>query len=285
MTKLDATDADQPIDEAVAYVRNVLAAADSGHRTEISAHDERGRADFYRILNSEEPAKRRRRHRRWMVVAATALSLACATAAADATGLIPTGVVQHLRKGSDGNLHAYAGKARMRAETRTSDGDVVQYWDAPNRSGGRCTYLRVLPHGGKEEKGGGGVGCAMPDDTPDKDKTPWDRVAFFTWEPAIGDRMVAYGNIEPRLKTATLRVTLTDGRRLTIPVKADGYFIGLLPAGVNIQKTPAEVEAQGRAASEAWMRTHPGLQMRTVEALSADGRVLVTDDLDPDWQD
>ncbi|MEV0407603.1 hypothetical protein [Actinoallomurus sp. NPDC050550] len=117
------------------------------------------------------------------------LVLAGAGAAADATGLIPTGVVQHLRKGSGGNLHAYSGKARMRAETRTADGDIVQYWDAPNRSGGRCTYLRVVPHAGSHEKEDGGVGCAMPDDTPDKDKTPWDRVAFFSFEPAFADRM------------------------------------------------------------------------------------------------
>ncbi|WP_433463516.1 hypothetical protein [Spirillospora sp. CA-128828] len=279
MTKFGATNADQTIDEAVAYTRNVLAWGNPVNDTDLSdaAHDERGRADFYRILNSQEPSKSRSRRRRWTVVAATTLILAGFGATADATGIVPTGVIKSLRAGGDSNLRPLPDKAELRSQTRSPDGDVVQYWEAPNNTKGICSYIRVIAHHGKEETDGGGVSCAMPDNTPGVQKTAWDRVAHIEWEPAFGDRMAAYGHIQPGLKTVTLQVTLTDGRRLAVPVQRDGYFLTILPADVETQKIPADVQAHGQPAISAWLRTHPGVRVQTVAALDANGKTLVTD--------
>jgi hypothetical protein len=183
---------------------------------------------------------------------------------------------KNLRAGGDGNLRPFPDNAQLRAETRITDGDVVQFWEAPNNTGGLCTYIRVLPRQGREGKQGGGVGCGMPDGTPDDEKTAWDRVARFSWEPVFSDRAAVYGHIESRLKAVTARVTLTDGRRLAIPVNQAGYFLGILPPFVEIQQIPADVRSQGHAATVAWLRTHPGVRIRAVAALDGNGRVLVT---------
>jgi hypothetical protein len=99
MTRLAAHDA-QEIDEAVAYTRNTLARADPVDDTDFTSavHDERGRSDLYRILNSQVPPKARVRRRSWMAGAATALLLAGLGAAADATGIVPTGVIKKLAR-------------------------------------------------------------------------------------------------------------------------------------------------------------------------------------------
>lgn len=102
----------------------------------------------------------------------------------------------------------------------------------------------------------------------------WDRAARFAWDVVYGDRMAAYGHIDPRLKTATLRVTLTDGRQLQIPVNREGYFLGLLPPYVEIQQIPADVQAKGHDATVAWLETHQGVRIRAVAALDANGKVL-----------
>lgn len=278
-------------DEAISYVRGVLGAADPVGGTDFTdaAKDEQGRAAFRQIMDSGTPAHkpealpahRPKRRRRWTVVGGVALVLAGAGAAANATGLVPDGVVKGLTKvGQDDKedgLRALTDRAKLRAETRSPKGDVVQFWEAPNVSGGLCTYLRILPKGGGKEDGGNG--CGVPDNIPDQEKSAWDRVASFSSEPSVDGRTVSYGHVEPALKITSLRLTLGDGRRLSIPVKPDGYFISLLPEGVGTTPVPPEVQAGGQPAVQKWMAGRPP-PFKEVAALDRTGKVVVADDLD-----
>jgi hypothetical protein len=216
--------------EAVAHVRQVLGPADPtlGRDHTDVARDDEARAALARIVATRPDERRRTRthRRRWTVVAGTVLAVGVAAASADATGLVPTGVVKGLLR-ADSPYAVYgridAAHAQLLAEARTEKGDVVQWWEAPTTKGGWCTYdhyLRVRRDGTYKTEDGGEA-CGVDRTTPGPNEKL--NAGYATWLTYAG---VVGRAAKPAVQ---VRLTLPDGQRFTLPLNAKGYFMALFP--------------------------------------------------------
>ncbi|MFC9970620.1 hypothetical protein ACFVH6_06915 [Spirillospora sp. NPDC127200] len=142
-------------DETVAHVRRVMGPGDPAAEGRVRLPDE---AEARRVLAQIMDEDRRggavtgagTRRRRWTIVLAAALSISAVGAAADAAGVIPTGVIKALGSQSDPDSvwgEVDTGRARKLIAARGPDGSLVDWWTAPGRSGGECAYLRLTAPG------------------------------------------------------------------------------------------------------------------------------------------
>ncbi|MFG2348897.1 hypothetical protein [Streptomyces phaeochromogenes] len=97
-------------------------------------------------------AFRPRRRRGWVVAVATVTALAGAGLAAQASGIIPDNVIWGLNRAGHGpgaeGLEADVANVRKLFQGKAPNGDLLEYWQSPNPSGGQCAYLRVVEDGG-----------------------------------------------------------------------------------------------------------------------------------------
>jgi hypothetical protein len=123
-----------------------------------------------RIL-AEDPRERgghprsyRPPRRRWVVGVAVVGVLGAGGLAARAAGVIPDDVGVGLgRAGDPGGMAPDTARARLLFSSATPDGLRLQYWEAPNRSGGLCHYMRVLEPDGRPTDSGGWSECFRGD--------------------------------------------------------------------------------------------------------------------------
>lgn len=239
--------------ETAAYVRRVLRPADPVGDQDYT-YDEVGRAVHDRIVGTGASERKwSPKRKRWTVVGATLLVVSVAGAAADATGLVPTGVVKgFVRADSD---YAVYGKvmtkrARMLAQARTPEGHRVEWWEAPTTKGGWCDYSRWIEVGkdGKRREDGS-TSCGVDRRTPG----PTEKLAaHFT--VMVAERMGVQGRAaKPAVR---VRVRFTNGQRLIVPLTADGFFLAFIDRSV---ATEADQTRLARAE---------------IAALDANGRVL-----------
>jgi hypothetical protein len=216
--------------ETEARVRQLMGPADP-----LADRVEEGEADrdvLARVLATDprprkgrKPAYRPRRRRGWVVAATALTALAGAGLAAEATGIIPDDVIWGLNRAGHGpgaeGLEADTDNARKLFEGKAPNGDRLEYWQAPNPSGGECTYLRVIDsEGGKaNSESSCGRGGAYAD-TPE--------VWAETNTNALDDWTALYGKVPD--SAVSVRVTFEDGG-VEGPIKADAhhYFLTFLP--------------------------------------------------------
>jgi len=237
----------------------------------VSADDERARRDFARILAEPRPRRRAWRRadgrvRRWPVTLGATVALFGVAAAAQAAGIIPDDVTRALRHGSERTLAADLTHAKLRATTTLPSGARVEFWQAPNKSGGTCEYLRQIRPGTTPD---GSVLCAVPDD-PSRTWT----VSFHS--DSTYDPPVAFGSVRPDLHAARLRAIRSDGRTSLIQVGPTGYFVGSLPPGTDTAEVPLDLHGD---ALRHWITDNPAPTIRTVEVLDATGRTVLRHDL------
>jgi hypothetical protein len=247
--------------EAVTHVRQVLGPADPTCDRDYTdmAPDHEARATLARIIATrpDEGRRTRTRRRRWSVVAGTVLTVGVVAVSADATGVVPSGVVKGLLK-ADSPYAVYgridAAHAQLLVEARTERGDVVQWWEAPTTKGGWCNYHHIFrvrkndPH--KTERSGEpwGESCGEERTTPGAHEKL--NVGYSTW--------LTYAGLEGRAAkpAVQVRLTLKDGQRLAIPLKANGYFMSVFPRSL---ATDSDLSK---------------LSPATIVALDAEGRTL-----------
>jgi hypothetical protein len=154
---------------------------------------------------------------------------------------IPDGVIRRFRDGliqdesdrmSPINQVLLDQAARM-AWLRTPDGDVIEWWEAPNEAGGTCVYLRRLPAEGGDE--GGSTECDSADGRPEG-VLPMHIVVEET--PRSGRWFLA-GHVHTP-GAATIRLGFADGRRHEVPVQPNGYLLELIPWTSDTQPWPSE---------------------------------------------
>ncbi|MEU9962273.1 hypothetical protein [Streptomyces sp. NPDC050982] len=170
-------------------------------------------------------AYRPRRRRGWVVAVATVTALAGAGLAAQASGIIPDDVIWGLNRtghgpGSEG-LAPDTDKVRKLFEGKAPNGERLEYWQAPNPSGGECAYVRVIDTKGdkvnSESRCGRGGENAVT-------RTVWAE----TNTAALDDWTALYGKVPD--SAVSVRVTFEDGG-VVGPVKADArhYFLAFVP--------------------------------------------------------
>ncbi|MCI3271492.1 hypothetical protein [Streptomyces cylindrosporus] len=212
-----------------------------------------------RIL-AEDPRARRGRprshrpsRRRWVIGVAVIGVLGVGGLAAQATGVIPGDVDWGLNRaghgaGSEG-MAPDSDKAEMLFSGTAPDGTAIQYWEAPNPSGGLCHYMRVLAPDGKPARSGGWSECIRGGETFDGMGALWSAVDT----NALSDWVAVYGRVPQGAVAA--RVVWAGGRTEgPMNVGRDRYFVAFLP--------------YNSRSNEEWMREY-----RT-EALDAHGRVV-----------
>ncbi|MFD3373110.1 MULTISPECIES: hypothetical protein [unclassified Streptomyces] len=170
-------------------------------------------------------AYRPRRRRGWVVAVATVTALAGAGLAAQASGIIPDNVIWGLNRAGHGpgaeGLEADIANARKLFQGKAPNGDLLEYWQAPNPSGGQCAYLRVI-----DAKSGGSDGessCFRGGENYDPPAV-WAEANT----NALDDWTALYGKVPD--SAVSVRVTFEDGG-VVGPVKADArhYFLTFLP--------------------------------------------------------
>ncbi|MFD9905431.1 hypothetical protein [Streptomyces sp. NPDC059063] len=244
--------------EALAYVRRMLGPADPVRDDAYNgaARAPEGRAALERILAEPPEPHRRARgsRRRWLVVSTAMVVLVGVSAMADATGVLPSGVVKGLTRGDDDELGKVdLDKARMLVEGRAPDGRSLEVWQAPNSSGGVCMFTRVMAEDGTEvEEGGGGTSCSNGRYTERKRLPLWsgggsvDMDGYYT----------TYGYAAK--PAVSVRITWPDGMKETARLNADGYFMTFS------RRFP-------------WDTPDGKTQYRTLDALDRNGKVVASD--------
>ncbi|MHC3469771.1 hypothetical protein ACYF6T_13740 [Streptomyces sp. 7R007] len=211
-----------------------------------------------RILAQGGPRSRalRRPGRRWVVGVAVAAVLGGGGLVAQAAGVIPGDVDWGLNRAGHGpGSHGMApdtDRATMRFAGTTPDGLRMEYWTAPNASGGSCAYVRVLKDGrstdgGWSECSRGGGNASTP--------ALWCNVDT----NALTDWVAVYGRA-PRGAVSVRVVWRGGGAERPVDVGKDRYFLAFLP--YNSQ------------SNELWLREY------SAQALDAHGRVVAVVDSD-----
>ncbi|MEV1078116.1 hypothetical protein AB0I98_07665 [Streptomyces sp. NPDC050211] len=222
-----------------------------GPANPVTAECPPDRTALARILAEERPRTHRRR---WVIGVAVVAALGAGGLAAEATGVIPDDVGWGLNRASGGpgseGLEPDTDRATMLFAGTAPDGVRMQYWSAPNRSGGTCKYLRVLDRDGKRLEQGWSE-CSRGGDYAVQ-RTNWATVDT----NGLTDWVTVYGRA-PRGAVA-VKVTWEGGRTLNhINVGRDRYFLAFLP--------------YDSRSSEEWVE-----QYRT-EYLDAGGRVVAVE--------
>ncbi|MEU6254878.1 hypothetical protein [Streptomyces sp. NPDC047043] len=201
-----------------------------------------------RILAEPRPRSYRRR---WVVGAGAVAALGAGGLVAQATGIIPDDVHWGLDRaghgpGSEG-MAPDTDRAELLFSGTAPDGLRMQYWSAPNPSGGTCTYVRVLGKDGKPVEGGWSE-CSRGGGNAEKTAL-WCSVDT----NALSDWVAIYGRA-PKGAVA-VRVVWKGGRTEgPIGLGRDRYFSTFLP--------------YNSRSNEEWTEGY-----RT-EALDAHGRVV-----------
>ncbi|WP_172383264.1 hypothetical protein [Streptomyces sp. MNP-20] len=238
--------------EALAYVRRTLGPADPVCEDADAARTPEGRAALARILAEPAGGERRPRttRRRWIVVVTAMVTLAGVTAVADATGVLPSGVIEGLtRAGADDFGEVDLKKARMLVEGPTPDGRTMQVWHAPNASGGGCLHTRYLTDDGTAQ--GGDSECWNGEGAD-----PLDRMRL--WSGGGGGTHGYYTTYGHAAKPAVaVRITWPDGARETVQLNANGYFLTFSRHSV--------------------MGPNGEFEYRTIDALDPDGKTVASD--------
>lgn len=240
--------------ESEERVRRLLAPADPADRDEAPdpAVLERILADGTRAHGGRSRSYRLPR-RRWVVGGAVVAVLGAGGLVAQATGVIPDDVDWGLNRaghgpGSEG-MAPDTDKAKLVFSGTTPDGLRMQYWQAPNPSGGTCRYMRVLEPDGKPADSGGWSDCSRGGDSQVALPPFWSTVDT----NALSDWVAIYGRA-PKGAVA-VRVVWKDGRtEAPKNVGPNRYFVAFLPYNSH--------------SNEEWMQEY-----RT-EALDAHGRVV-----------
>ncbi|QIB47340.1 hypothetical protein [Streptomyces aureoverticillatus] len=251
--------------EALDYVRRTLGPGDPARGDGFSgaAQAPEGQAVLARIMTErtdksaasddttqgERPHRAQGVRRRWLVAAAAVVALGGVTAVADAMGVLPSGVVDGLTRIEGGDMGGVdLDRARMLVEAPMPDGRrTMQVWQAPNESGGTCTYTRYVAADGTEE--GGGTDCSNG-----AHAEPLDRLPLWTGGGTtdMDGYETTYGHAAK--PAVAVRITWADGARQTVRLNADGSFLTF---------------ARRRPAVER--------QYRTIDALDRRGKVVVSD--------
>jgi hypothetical protein len=249
------------MDETVAHVRRVMGQGDPAEHA--AALDAEGRRVLAQILMSERETSERRSlgwGRRAAVVLAAVVTVGTVGAAADAAGLIPTGVIKAFERVEE--PHSVWGsvdtdRARKVIEATGPGGDRVELWAAPGTDGGECTYLRRVAKGGRGEDGS--VECGGPVSSDEGNPRISGRFGAL-----IKDEMGVLGRVW--VPATVVRVTLQDGRRQLVPVRADGYFMAFLD--------------HKRGPGPSWVTPpddpNEGFEHADLAALDGQGRVIGT---------
>ncbi|MFI9759910.1 hypothetical protein ACIHFB_18415 [Streptomyces sp. NPDC051963] len=231
-------------------VRQLLGPADP-----VTRQERPDPAVLTRILAGEgRPRSYRPPRRHWVVGVAVVAVLGAGGLAAEATGVIPDDVVWGLNRtghgpGSEG-LAPDTDRAKMLFSGTAPDGVRMQYWSAPNPSGGTCEFVRVLDrHGDRQE--GGWSSCGRGGEygeTP----TTWSDVDM----NALADWVTVYGRA-PR-GAVGVRVTW-EGGRVTGPIDVGPhrYFLAFLP--------------YDSRSNQEW------IELYRTEYLDVDGRVVAVE--------
>ncbi|MBO4254918.1 hypothetical protein [Streptomyces griseorubiginosus] len=243
-TRADSAETEQRVRRLLGPADPVTgeAAPDEAVLERILAEDPRARGG--------RPRAYRPPRRRWVVGVAVVGVLGVGGLAAQAAGVIPDDVGFGLgRAGGPGGLSPDTGRARLLFSAATPDGLRMQYWEAPNRSGGPCHYMRVLEPDGRPTDSGGWSECSRGGGSG-RAPALWSTVDT----NALSGWVAVYGRA-PGAAVA-VRVVWEDGTRDgPINLGRDRYFVTFLPYN-------------SRSSNEEWAR-----QYRT-EALDARGRVV-----------
>ncbi|GAA2592541.1 hypothetical protein SMC26_44025 [Actinomadura fulvescens] len=266
--------AETPTAETVAHVREVMGRGNPvGEAEQVgTADDAEGRRALARILatgrdapaTTERPPRRRRR--RWTIILAATVSIGALGAGADAAGIIPTGVTKAFEQGNDSDSvwgDVVTSKARMLIRAQAPEGGTAELWTAPGTKGGECRYLRRLEPGkdaeDAEDAEDGSLECS------DKVSFPGTGALGGLYGALVGDWMGVYGRAAP--PATTIRVTLQDGRRHLVPVRAGGYFMAVLDHKQGPPKTKRPTNPED---------PYEGFAPADLAALDAKGRVIAT---------
>jgi hypothetical protein len=210
--------------ETIAHVRRLLEPADpiGAHDYEHAPDDPEGRLALARILSTQRKRPPRRlTRRRVTIVFATVLAVGAVGAAADAAGLIPSGVIKGLTRGDDPGAvwgGADIGKATLVIEAHGPQGSRAQWWFAPGKKAGSCVYHRQMAPGKKDD---GSTECSGSRTLlPARDEKLYIRYA-----PLIDQWMGILGRAAS--PAVTLRVTFQDGQQQLVSIRADGFFMAV----------------------------------------------------------
>ncbi|GAA4639701.1 hypothetical protein GCM10023196_102380 [Actinoallomurus vinaceus] len=159
---------------------------------------------------------------------------------------VPDSVVRTFREGfaphtSDPISRVRVDQAALMARLRAPDGDVIEWWEAPNEAGGTCIYLRRLPPGGGKEGG------SMESDSPQIPVPGVPPMHLVVEETSHMGRWFVGVHIY-RAEAATVRLGFQDGRRHELAVQPNGYALDLIPWASHGQPWPSEalvLDAQG----------------------------------------
>ena len=208
-----------------------------------AASDPAGLALFERIVTTESTAWRDRTvfRRRWTLAIAGTLITATTFTTAEAAGIVPTGVIHAFGGMRDTNGpigQVDTGKASMTARLRTPEGDIVQWWEAPNKGGGTCWYLRELPAGGGKEDGS--MECDVAEGTPQPPPILIRVDQSRHGQPH--DRWYIYGRVSVP-GAVTIRMTFDDHPAHDFAVQPNGRFLTMVPWASDHQPLPNSVVA------------------------------------------
>lgn len=173
---------------------------------------------------------------------------------------IPAGVVRKFR---DELVHdevdrispmyrVFIDQAAMMARLRTPDGEVVEWWEAPNEAGGTFVYLRRLPADGGDEMGStqGDSAEGRPPGVPP--------MLIVIEETLRRGRWFVAGHVY-RPGAVVVRLDFEDGHGHEVAVQPNGYFLDLLPWPSEAQPwrfDAVALDGDGRAVERAADR-HP----------------------------
>lgn len=218
--------------EAEDRVRHLLGPADPRAGRSQNGDDpalgERGQQVLARVLATDPRSVKDHRtahwsrRRRWAVAtAASAAILGGVGMGAQAAGVLPDNVIWGLSRADDyGAFEVDLSKADMLFAGSVPDGTRLEYWEAPNASGGTCTYLRTItPEGeedGETECGNGIYGDPVPDWSTNN-------------TTILHDWTTVYGHAPE--SAVSVRYILRDGSvEGPFTVDRNGYFLGFTPA-------------------------------------------------------
>jgi hypothetical protein len=115
-------------------------------------------------------------------------------------------------------------KAKMLFSGTTPDGLRLEYWEAPNPSGGTCDYVRVLNPEGKPTRDGGWSQCSRGAENKVQPPALWSDVD----DGVLSDWVAVYGRAPEG--AVSVKITWQGGKTVgPIDVGRDRYFLTFLP--------------------------------------------------------
>ncbi|WP_141583091.1 hypothetical protein [Actinomadura sp. WMMA1423] len=113
-------------------------------------------------------------------------------------------------------------QAAMMARLETPDGEVAEWWEAPNEAGGTFVYLRQITADGGDETG------STQGDSAEGRPSGVLPMVLMVEETLRRGRWFVAGHVY-RPEAAAVRFAFEDGRSHEVAVQPNGYFLDLLP--------------------------------------------------------